>query len=235
MKNKADFGFYALTGATGVAFLYLLYVVFFLTPEAQEAAGGIAQKIFYIHLPSAYALYLSGIICFLGSAAYLVNPTDKRSAIAQSGAEVAALFGMVMLTTGPLWAKKAWGMYWVWEPRLVTTMLTYMIYLAIVVLRAFAGDGQAERKFAAALGVLGTVNLPIIHYAVRKWGGIHPEVVGTNGGGLHPDMWYALFVGIFALTLLAALLLWFRTVLCMTRSRLRNAEELSLEQGYLDP
>ncbi len=235
MKSKTDLGFMLLAAAAAATLMYLIYFVFYVAPTAQEAAGGAAQKIFYIHLPSAYGLYLSGFICFLGSAAYLLKPTDRRNAIAQAGAECAVVFGLVMLTTGPLWAKKAWGVYWVWDPRLTTTLLTELIYLAVVVLRGFAGDGAAERKFAAALGVLGTVNLPIIHYSVQKWGGVHPSVVGKGGGGLsHPDMKHALLAGFIAITFMAALLLWSRAALCLNRSRVRRVEELALERGLLD-
>lgn len=235
MTSKADLGFKVLAAAAAAAMLYLIFFVFQHTPMAQAAAGGMAQKIFYIHLPAAYGLYLSGLVCFVASAAYLLKPTDVRNGIAQAGAECAVIFGLVMLTTGPLWAKEAWGVYWVWDPRLTTTLLTEMIYLAVVVLRAFAGDGHAERKFAAALGVLGTVNLPIIHYAVRKWGGEHPQVVTGGGGGLqHPDMRYALWLGFIAVTLLAVLLLWSRSQLCVIRSRVQRAEELALERGIFD-
>jgi heme exporter protein C len=235
MKTKSDIGFFALSALTALGMLYLFYLVFMVVPTAQLEAGGTAQRIFYIHLPAAYGLYLSGLVCFVGSTGFLLKPTDRWNAIAQSGAECAVLFGLVMLTTGPLWAKKAWGVYWVWDPRLTTTLLTEMIYLAVVVLRSFAGDGHAERKFAAALGVLGTVNLPIIHYAVRKWGGEHPSVVTGSGGGLgHPDMYTTLNAGFFAVTLLAALLLWSRAGHAVVRARVRRAEELALERGLLD-
>jgi heme exporter protein C len=228
-------GFYALLTVTSLVFCYLLAFVFFTVPAAQAPAGGLAQKIFYFHVPGAYAMYLCGVACFLGSAAYLVSPTDKTNAVAQAGAECAVVFGLVVLTSGPLWAKKAWGIYWTWDPRLTTLLLTVLIYIAVVVLRTFAGDGHAERKFAAALGVLGTVNLPIIHYAVQKWGGTHPAVISKGGGGLgHPDMKTALVIGFLALTLFAALLLWSRITLAVTRARLGRAEELALEAGLLD-
>jgi heme exporter protein C len=228
-------GFLGLLAVTGLAVCYLLGFVFFTVPAAQEPAGGLAQKIFYFHVPSAYAMYVSGFVCFLGSAAYLWKPTDKTNAVAQAGAECAVAFGLVVLTSGPLWAKKAWGIYWTWDPRLTTLLLTVLIYVAVVVLRTFAGDGHAERKFAAALGVLGTVNLPIIHYAVKKWGGTHPAVITGSGGGLkHPDMQHALLIGFIALTLLAAVLLWSRIALAVTRARLSRAEELALESGLLD-
>jgi heme exporter protein C len=233
--KKADIGFYSLLAVTCAVFLYTIAFVFFTVPIAQPQAGGIAQKIFYFHVPSAYSMYVCGFACFLGSAAYLVRPTEKRNAFAEAGAECAVVFGLMLLTTGPLWAKKAWGIYWTWDPRLTTSLLTVMIYLAVVVLRAFAGDGHAERKFAAALGVLGTVNLPIIHYAVRKWGGTHPAVISKGGGGLKdPAMVQALLLGLAAMTLLAILLLWCRTLLGYNRARQRRLEEHALQEGLLE-
>jgi heme exporter protein C len=109
------------------------------------------------------------------------------------------------------------------------------VYVAVVVLRAFAGDGDAERKFAAALGVLGTVNLPIIHYSVRKWGGNHPTVISKGGGGLaHPDMRHALMVGFVAMTLLAIALIWARARLMRAASRLSRIEERAIASGALE-
>src|SRR5581483_3062128 len=116
------------------------------------------------------------------------------------------LFGALVLTSGPLWAKKAWGVYWTWDPRLTTSLLSVLVYASVVVLRAFGGQGEAERKFAAALGVLGTVNLPIIHYSVQKWGGNHPRVITSGGGGISPEMRSTLMLGFAAMTLLAVLL-----------------------------
>jgi heme exporter protein C len=134
----------------------------------------------------------------------------------------------MVMVSGPLWAKKAWGVYWTWDPRLTTLLLSILIYVAIVLLRSFAGGGDAERRFAAAFGVLGTANLPIIHYSVQKWGGNHPTVIGKGGGGLQdPSMKIALFVGFFAMTLLAALLLTLRSRLAQSQARLLRAEELA--------
>jgi heme exporter protein C len=211
-------------------FAGLIPFIFLKTPEAQRAAGGLAQKIFYFHVPAAYALYLCGTVCFIASALYLVRPTDARDAWAKAGAECASVFGGLVMVSGPLWAKKAWGVYWTWDPRLTTLLLSILIYVAIVLLRSFAGSGEAERKFAAAFGVLGTANLPIIHYSVQKWGGNHPTVIGKGGGGLQdPSMVQALMGGFFAMTLLAGLLLYMRAQLALAESRLLSAEELMPE------
>jgi heme exporter protein C len=219
-------GVWALTALT---FFALILFVFLRVPEAQPQAGGLAQKIFYFHVPAAYALYLCGGVCFLGSAAYLYSPTDRADAWAKAGAECAAAFGAMVLVSGPLWAKKAWGVYWTWDPRLTSLLLSILIYVALVVLRTFSGGGEAERKFAAAFGILGTAVLPIVHYSVQLWGGNHPKVLKANGGGglQDPAMGQALLAGFFAMTLLAALLLTLRAGLALSQTRLLRAEELA--------
>jgi heme exporter protein C len=218
----------ALALAT-VTFIALILYIFLKVPMAQPEAGGIAQKIFYFHVPAAMSLYLCGGVCCLGSILYLVGATDARDAWAKSGAECASIFGGLVMVSGPLWAKKAWGVYWTWDPRLTTLLLSILIYVAIVLLRSFAGGGEAEKKFAAAFGVLGTANLPIIHYSVKKWGGNHPTVLKQSGGqGLgDPSMYYALYGGLFAMLLLAVLLLTLRAKLAESQARLLRAEELT--------
>jgi heme exporter protein C len=232
--KRSDTAFNGLLALTAAVFLYLIYFAFLRAPTAQLQAGGLAQKIFYFHVPAAYAMYLSGVVCFVASALYLASPNDRRDAWARAGAECAVVFGIMVLSSGPLWAKKAWGVYWTWDPRLTTTLLSLLIYVAVAVLRAFTGNGEAERKFAAAFGVLGTVNLPIIHYSVRKWGGNHPTVITKEGGGLHPDMKFALTVGFLAMTLLAIVLLWSRARLALANARLAQVEERAAEAGLLD-
>lgn len=196
---------------------------------------GIVQKIFYFHVPSAYSMYLGATACFIGSLGYLFTGNDKYDAFARAGAEMAVVFACIVLTTGPLWAAKAWGYYWTWDPRLTTTLLSALIYVSYLVLRSFAGDGAGERKFAAALGVLGAANLPIIHFSVQKWTGQHPTVITSKGGGLqHPNMKIALGLSFLAFTLFAIALLWARTRLELARMRLARAEEDAIDLGLDD-
>jgi heme exporter protein C len=211
---------------TLVVFLVDIHVIFMRTPI--EATMGIVQKIFYFHVPAAYGMYIGAAACFVGSVAYFISPTHGRDAFAKAGAETAVAFGIIVLVTGPLWAAKAWGRYWTWDPRLTTSLLSVLIYVAYVVLRAFAGDGEAEKKFAAALGVLGAANLPIIHYSVQKWSGQHPVVIGKGGGGLAPAMYPALFLSLGAFTLLSVVLLWSRTRVELAHARLRQLEDESI-------
>ncbi len=196
---------------------------------------GVVQKIFYFHVPSAYAMYIGAATCCVGSALFLVKPNDKYDAIARAGAELAVVFGAIVLTTGPLWAAKAWGFYWTWDPRLTTSLLSVLIYVSYVSLRAFSGNGSGEKKFAAALGVIGGFNLPIIHYSVQKWSGQHPTVITAKGGGLqHPDMKIAFAVAMFTFTVLAITLLLARIRLELLKQRVDVLEDDALELGLLD-
>ncbi len=228
-----DVAFFALVLTAAVLVVATLQVVFFRAPIEQQM--GIVQKIFYFHVPSAYAMYVGATACFVGSVSYLLKPTDARDALARAGAEMAVVFGAIVLTTGPLWAAKAWGYYWTWDPRLTTSLLSVLIYVAYLVLRAFSGDGPGERKFAAALGVLGAANLPIIHYSVQKWSGQHPTVITAKGGGLrHPDMKLALTLSFCAFTVFAIALLWARVRVELAKSRLAQAEEDAIDLGLDD-
>jgi len=229
-SRSLDALFYTLLVTTAVVFVGEILFIFLRAPI--EARMGIVQKIFYFHVPSWYGMYIGAGACFVGSLAYLVRPTDARDAFARAGAETAVAFGAIGLITGPLWGAKAWGTFWTWDPRLTTALLSVLIYLAYLVLRAFAGDGSGEKRFAAALGVLGAANLPIIHYSVQKWGGQHPMVITGSGGGLqHPDMKIALAGGFICFTLLAPLMLWARTRLELARSRLLRAENDAVDLG----
>jgi heme exporter protein C len=225
--------FYALVGLSTVLLLATIHVAFLLAPI--EARMGIVQKIFYFHVPSAYAMYIGATACFLGSVGYLVTRKDGWDALARAGAELSIVMGAIVLVTGPLWAAKAWGYFWTWDPRLTTAMLSWMIYVAYSVLRSFAGDGPGERKFAAALGVLGAANLPIIHYSVQKWGGQHPTVVTGKGGGLQDaNMKLAFALGMIAFTVFAITLIYLRVRLELAKSRLARAEEDAIDLGLDD-
>ncbi len=209
--------------ATGL-FIATIELVFLRVPV--EKTMGIVQKIFYFHVPSAYSMYLGAAACFVGSVGYLLKREPVWDALARAGAEVAVVFGAIMLITGPLWAAKAWGHFWTWDPRLTTALLSVLIYVAYLVLRAFAGDGEGEKRFSAALGVLGAANLPIIHFSVQKWSGQHPTVITSKGGGLqHPDMKLALTLSFIAFTLFVIVALWARVRLELAKSRLAMAEE----------
>lgn len=223
--------FLATVALTAVLFGLCIHQIFFVAPV--EAVMGIVQKIFYFHVPAAYVMYVGATVCFIGSAWYLAAGNKKADALAQAGGEIAVAFGLIVLLTGPLWARKAWGTYWTWDPRLTTTLLALLIYVAYLVLRAFGGDGEAERKFAAALGILGVADLPIIHFSVRRWSGQHPNVINKGGGGLDPRMVPALLLSLAAFSALAIVLVWVRARGEILARRLADAREAAVEAGLV--
>jgi heme exporter protein C len=223
-------GFFACWAIATSLYAVAIHLVFLSTPL--EARMGIVQKIFYFHVPSAYGMYLGAIACFVGSCGYLLRPTDGRDALARAGAQAAVVFGLIVLVTGPLWGRKAWGTYWAWgDPRLMTALLSILIYVAYVVLRGFTTDGPGERKFAAALGILGAANLPIIHFSVKKWPGTHPDVPLS---GIEPSMLTALFVSFAAFTAFAVAVMWALYRVELAKSRLARAADDALLQGLCD-
>jgi heme exporter protein C len=233
MTKTSDRIFYALSAVAAAALCVSVYFIFFRAPI--EATMGVVQKIFYFHMPCIYSMYVGAAVCLVGSAGYLWRGTQRWDSLARAGGEVAVVMGFMMLVTGSLWARKAWGVWWTWDPRLTTALLSVLVYVAYVVLRAFAGGGDGEKKFAAALGVLGAANLPIIHLAVKKWGGTHPSVVYNKGGGLkHPEMINALLLGLVAFSFLTAVLVWLRLRQDAIRARVDEAEEEATMLGLLE-
>ncbi len=194
--------------ATLALFAAALYTIFVVAPVEQQM--GIVQKIFYFHVPSAYAMYIGFFVSAVASGVYLLKRDARWDAIAVAGAEVGTLFCLIVLLTGPLWARKAWGVWWTWDPRLTTTLLSGMIFAAYLALRSMGDTGEVEKRFASGLALLGLVNLPLIHYSVQRWRGVHPTVITGKGGGLESEMYWALGLSFMAFTGLAVLLIWAR-------------------------
>jgi heme exporter protein C len=230
--KTGSLAFYALFAVTAASVITAIHVVFLATPV--EETMGVVQKIFYFHVPAAFAMYVGAIACFIGSAMYVFSPTDKRDAFARAGAETAVAFGLIVLTTGPLWAAKAWGRYWTWDPRLTTLLFSVLIYVAYCVLRAFSGDGEAGKKAAAALGIVGAADLPLIHFSVQKWSGQHPRVISKGGAGIAPEMWPAFALGLVSFALLAIALVWLRTRIELGRARIARLQDEAAALGLAD-
>lgn len=230
--GRPPLGWLILAGITTVAIAVDIYLIFSFAPV--EMQMGIVQKIFYFHVPSAWAMYIGFITAAVGSAMYLAKRSDAWEAWAVAGAEVGMVFCTIVLVTGPLWARKAWGVWWTWDPRLTTTLLAGLVFAAYIALRSSGGMGQAERRFAAGLAVIGVLDLPLIHWSVQRWRGQHPTVITNKGGGLHPDMKVVFLVSSITFVLLAITLLWWRARTERSRQKVLALELEAAEYGLLE-
>ncbi|MBO6934151.1 MAG: cytochrome c biogenesis protein CcsA [Deltaproteobacteria bacterium] len=222
----------ALAGLTAVAFGVFLYEVFFVAPT--EVQMGVSQKIFYIHVPSAYGMYFGYTVAAIAGLIYLAKRSDKADAWTVAGAEIGTLFVLIVLITGPLWGRKAWGTYWVWDPRLTSTLLTGLIYVSFLALRSFGQVGETEKRFAAALAVVGFPLLFVIKYSVKRWSGQHPVVISGSGGGIHEDMVPALISGFVLITLVTLMLIIVRVRIEIARQGVERATIDAATQGLLE-
>jgi heme exporter protein C len=181
-----------------------LYLVFFYAPIEKEM--GLVQKVFYLMVPAGWLALLSLTVVFIGSIFYLVTRGRRWDVLAYSSAEVGLLTTTVALIAGSLWAKPIWGVWWTWEPRLTATLVLWIIYLAYFMVRSLAIEESRGARYAAVVGIVGFVDLPIIALSTTLWSGMHPGTVIFEGG-LAPAMLLTLLVNIAAYTALYFLLL----------------------------
>jgi heme exporter protein C len=194
-----------------VAMLAALWIVFMVVPTEREM--GIVQRIFYFHVSSAWVAFIGFFIVAGASGVYLWNGSRGADRLAQAAAEVGVLFCTLVLVTGPLWARPIWGVWWTWDPRLTMTVILWAIYASYLMLRGFGGEDDAVRRYAAVLGIVGVLDIPIIMVSVRLLRGIHPAVIARNEGGsglVDPWMRAGLVVSAVALVLLAVWLMQLR-------------------------
>jgi heme exporter protein C len=200
-----------------VNIIIALYMALFYAPR--EVTMGDAQRIFYFHVPSAWIGFLAFFIVFLASLMYLRTRERKWDALALSAAEIGVVFTTLVLLTGPLWAKKAWGAFWVWDARLTTTLILWMIYVGYLMLRGSA-EGDRRSRFAAVLAIVGFLDVPIIYISVELWRTMHPTLLISDPGGLAPQMTQTLMVALLSFTLLFVFLLIQRVRLEQARDQL---------------
>ncbi|MDA1127356.1 MAG: cytochrome c biogenesis protein [Chloroflexi bacterium] len=209
----------ALAVITGVMMLVDLYLIFMVAPT--DSVLGHVQRVFYFHVPVAIMSFLAFFVVFLGSLMYLIKRTPKWDAIAHASAEVGVVFVTLALITGIIWARPVWNTWWTWEPRLTTTLILWLIYVAYLMVRSYAPNQSKGAVYAAVMGIVGFVDVPIVYYSVVWWRSIHPSpVVGPFAQADALD-------GTMALVLLYSFItfLFFFAYMVMERIELRNTEE----------
>ncbi|HET6150042.1 MAG TPA: cytochrome c biogenesis protein CcsA [Polyangia bacterium] len=175
--------------ATLLAVAGFLVVPHLILAAPLEPVMGVVQKIFYFHVPCSIMLFAGTFVCAAGSLAFLFKGSERGDRLALAGGELGVLFGAFALVTGPLWGRKAWGVYWQWDARLTTALLLFLILVAYLLARKYGGPGG--RKLAAALGLFAAVDVPLVYKSVDIWRTIHPKttVVRTLDPAMRPAFW----------------------------------------------
>jgi heme exporter protein C len=194
---------------------------FLIDGAPYESTMGLVQKIFYFHVPSAMTMFVSAFVCGISSAVFLFKGRASADRLAVAAAELTSVFGIIVLVTGPLWARKAWGVWWVWDERITSTFVLWLIFNAYLLLRKYGGAGS--ERLAAGLAIFGMANVPFVYWSVNVWRTLHPKttVVPTLQPGMRGPFWFCV---------LAFLLLY---VLALTARARLEARRAKLEEIYL--
>ena len=219
-----------LVGLTLAAMMVSLYMVFLYAPT--EATMGDVQRIFYFHVPAAWVAFFAFLLVFAFSLVYLFRREKRWDTVAAASAEIGVLFCTLVLITGPIWAKPAWGVWWTWDARLTLTLVLWLIYVAYLMLRHYMADPERRATFAAVLGVVGFIDVPLVYFSIRWWRTQHPQpvMVGGEESGLEPQMLATLIVCLVTFTLLFFVLLGIRLRLAELRDEVDHIQD-RLEAG----
>lgn len=204
---------------TGVMMLVDLYFIFMVAPT--DAVLGHVQRVFYFHVPIAIMSFLAFFVVFIASLMYLFKRSPKWDAFAHASAEVGVVFVTLALISGIIWARPVWNTWWTWEPRLTTTLILWLIYVAYLMVRSYAPTQSKGAIYAAVVGIIGFVDVPIVYYSVVWWRSIHPSpVVGPFAKSDSLDSTMALVLLYSFITFV-----FFFAYMVMERMELRTTEE----------
>jgi heme exporter protein C len=190
-------------------------LIFGFTPD--DALMGFSQKIMYLHVPTVWVSYIAFFIVFFASIGYLWKRSPGMDRLARASAEIGVVFAAMMLVTGSLWGRPTWGTYWIWDARLTTALLLFLIYVGYVLLREFSGPGEQQARLAAVVGIVGFLDIPLIHVSVQWWRTLHqPSTLfkvgaeGTPKPAMPPELLIPLFLSGVAMIVFYLFLLLYR-------------------------
>ena len=223
MKIRGALRSYILLGVSFVLIMVSLFLIFIQVPT--EATMGIIQRIFYFHVPVAWVAFLAFFVVFISSIMYLWKRDRKWDIIASSSAELGIVFTTLVLITGSVWAKPIWGVWWTWDARLTTTLVLWLIYVAYLLVRSYIAEEERAARFAAVVGIVGFIDVPIVALAIVLWGTQHPSPVIFEGG-LEPSMLATLLVSLSAITTVYVLLLTERIAIKKGELEIKRLKQL---------
>lgn len=181
-----------------------LYLSFLYTPVERQM--GVVQKIFYFHVGSAWNAFLAFFVVGFFSVLYLITRKRSYDMIAKVSAEIGVVFTIIVLTTGPIWARSAWNTWWTWEPRLTTTLILLFIYIAYIMVQSLELEWQKKARLSSVLGIIGALMVPVVYMSIHWWeSNLHPVIGEDMDGGkssaLEPSMLFTLIFTVFTMTL----------------------------------
>jgi heme exporter protein C len=199
----------------------------FLYAPADSIQGDV-QRIFYLHVPLALCAYLAAGLTAAGGVAYLATRRMLWDVIARSAAECAVLFTSVVLVTGSLWGKPVWGTWWAWDARLTSTLMLWFIFVGYLMLRSYIGDTERAARYSVIVGVLGALDVPLVHVSVEWWRTLHPQGIldsATGSPALPASMLAVFAASSVAILCTFGLILGLRIWLELIRERITSIEE----------
>jgi len=175
------------------------YASFFVAPE--EKTMHVLQRIFYFHAAAAWAGMTAFFVCFAANLLYVWRRSEKWDSLGVSSAEVGLAFITVVLITGPIWAKPAWGIYWTWDARLTSTFVLWLLYVSYLLLRTLIEEPDRRALLSALFGIFSFIDVPIVFGAIRWWRTQHPApvIMGGPGSYLDPTMKKVFFFSVLAM------------------------------------
>jgi heme exporter protein C len=171
-----------------------------------EAVQGNVQRIMYLHVPAVLTAYLAFVLVLAGSIGYLATRRAGWDRLAGAAGELGVLFTGLTIVSGSIWGKPTWGTWWTWDARLTSTAVLFLVYVGYLLLRSLIEDPDARGRYAAVVGIVGAVNIPIVHFSVKWWRALHQPstILGPERSPIDPAIGLALFVNWVAFTLLFA-------------------------------
>ncbi len=201
---------------SAVLLLAATLMVFLYVPEAQPEAGGAVQRVFYFHVSTGWIGMAAFIAAAVAGVIYLIRPEKKWDIFSLAAVEMGLVYSFVNIAAGSIWARPVWNTWWTWDPRLVTSTVMELTFLAYLLLRQSIEDPDRRARFGAIYAILGSVTVPLTYLSIRIWRTIHPAVIGSGsptaqgGFDMTTPMVFTLLFSLLAFTVLGITLLWHR-------------------------
>jgi len=209
----------------GLAVAATVMVGLFVVPA--DAVQGDVQRIMYVHVPIAWLAYLAFLVTLIAGLLHLRRGELRYDRVAVASAEIGLLFTGLTIVVGAIWGKATWGKWWDWDPRLTTTAILFVVYAGYLLLRQSIGDRRRRARLAAIFGTVAFLNVPVVHFSVLWWRGLHqpPTVIRPGDPTIDHLLLAELLASVVSFTLAYVWLLRQRAAL----EEARDAAELAVE------